>query len=152
MSSLKIKNCNPHFHNPTVRAHSCNDIQTVPAHRTAHIKKVLATTWLLTTEFKDSVLLNHFIIYWDRAYFQQQSSDGTIYKDGRHFKVIYHNCTPEDCAVQIGAEVSGAGAGAEVSGAATSTQLALSFRVPRHIYEGAYPVVLVSPARSARSH
>jgi hypothetical protein len=142
MRSLKIKNCNPHHHNPTVRTHASPDIYTVPAHRTAHIKKVLATTWLLTTEFKDSVLLNHFIIYWDRAYFQQQSSDGTIYKDGRHFKVIYHNCTPEDCAVQI----------AGVSGVSSSNQLALSFRVPRYIFDGAYPVVLVSPSRSTRPH
>lgn len=138
---MKLKHSNPNYHNPTIQLHSVSEIvkntSHIPAHRTAHIKKVLATTWFLSTEFKDSVLLNHFLLYWDRKYFRSQAIDGTIYKDGRLFKIIYYNCTPQDCISEV---------------VKNTSQLALSFRVPRHIYEGAYPVVLVTTSSHRKSH
>ena len=146
MCSLKLKNPNQNYHNPVIRKSNYTTHTSTPtAHRAAHIKKVLATTWMLSNEFKDSVLLNHFLLYWDKKYFQSQVIDGTIYKDGRLFKVIYHNCTPESCTNMFPAST--------VSTVSTvSTQLALSFRVPRHIYEGAYPVVLVSSSHRNTNH
>jgi len=104
----------------------------VPAHRTKHIKNVLATEWNLHPDFVTSVLCNHFKLYWKPSYLLAQLDhslcDGTIYKDGRLFKVIFHKCSLADCIKS------------------TVSQVAISFRVPKHVYEGAVPVALVSCA------
>lgn len=80
-------------------------------------------------------LQHHFMLYWDAKYFFKQlaiNDDGTLDKEGRKFKVIFHNCTREECK-------------------ASTQQLALSFRVPlwKYIATGTIcPMVLVSCKKS----
>ena len=108
----------------------------IPPHRIAHIRQIIQTEWNVPVAVRDSCLLHHFILYWETSHLLSQldiSRDGTIYKDGRLFKVIFHKCTLADCI------------------AASTTQVALSFRVPKHSYEGLHPVVLVS-ASKAHTH
>lgn len=100
--------------------------------RAAALKKALITEWTLSANIKDFSLVSHFILYWDASYFRAHLEDsGCIYKDGRLFKVHYHNCTALDCVKHMG----------------TMKQVALSFRVPHHKYS-LHPIVLVSCAAS----
>lgn len=110
------------------------NITTIPRDRITHTKRIIENEWMIPVAVKDAALITHYLLYWDRKYFALQSADGTIYKEGRLYRVIYHKCTPEDCAVDA---------------AGQHGQIALSFRVPKHTYEGLHPVVLVSPAISS---
>jgi hypothetical protein len=103
----------------------------VRSHRVTHIKKILTTEWKLPIEVIDSALLHHFIQYWNSEYFWQKEEDGIIYKDGRVFKICYHHCSILDCMAL-----------------SRTDQIALSFRVPKHTFEGLMPIVLVSCNRS----
>ena len=103
----------------------------VPEHRTYHIKKLLSTEWNLQPDFKDTVLIQHFLLYWNGTYLTESTQDGCIYKDGRLFLIKYHNCTKEE--------------------AIASQQVALSFRVAHHRYN-INPIVLVSCAKSSIHH
>lgn len=112
------------------------------SHRKAHVKKLLETEWNLPLPVRDSILVNHFILYWSPQYLCQQlrynDSIGypdTIYKEGRTFKVVFHRCTAVEADVLNAAST-------------TTTQVALSFRVPKHEY-GIDPIVLVSVSLSA---
>jgi len=100
----------------------------IPSHRISHIKKIIQTEWSVPVAVRDSCLLHHFILYWETSHLltQLDAGGGAIYKDGRLFRVIFHKCTLADCI------------------AASTAQVALSFRVPLHSYEGLHPTVLVS--------
>ena len=119
---------------PSVRISEDNimaPFKPVPSHRATHINKLLREVWKLPIEVIDSALVNHFIQYWSAEYFWQKEEDGTIYKDGRVFKICYHRCIRADCM-----------------SLSRTDQITLSFRVPKHTYEGLIPIVLVSCNKS----
>lgn len=92
---------------------------------------MITHTWNIPIQVRDNLLSHHFILYWDAGYLCSQlakNDPGTLYKEGRLYKIIYHNCTESDCR--------------EIT---SPNQVALSFRVP---YNSTLPpVVLISCAR-----
>lgn len=90
------------------------------------IAKKLKTKWLLSPSFRDTYCNSYFVLFWEAKYFRIKVSEfgnGYIRKDALLYKVMYHNCTPEE-VIQ------------------TDNQLILSFREPVHDL-GIDPIVLV---------
>lgn len=108
---------------------STRTLRSIAAYREYGIERSTLTAsiehqWNFPAELKDCLDL-YYMLYWKTTYFFSKLATGTLEREGKVYKVIYHNTDPATLR--------------------KCNQVKLSFRCPKSVFD-IQPVVLVTPA------